>query len=409
MTKGYRISTILCVLAVLSSLLLTAFPANAASSSEIRQQIEEMEAEQAQLLEQMEALEAVLQENAEQLSQMVEQKITIDQQINLLLNSIDNVNEQIAAYGVLIADTQEDLEEAQARLEQLNETYKLRLRTMEEEGNISYWSVLLEANSFMELLDRLEMVQQIAAADRVRLQELREAAAEVQNVQDTLKSEKAEQESVCAELSVIQEMLDLKQEQTEKLLCDLLSQGEEYEQLLDWSEAEEQRLLEEIANLEIAFDEAAYQEWLATSEPPTEATQSMPPISDSGWMSPVMDYRLSSPFGMRLHPILGYYRMHNGVDMACPEWTPIYAARGGQVTVATYSSSAGNYVQINHGDGYRSVYMHMVEYVVNEGDFVSQGQLIGYVGNTGLSKGAHLHFGISYNGEYVNPMECLIQ
>lgn len=409
MTKGYRISTILCVLAVLSLLLLTAFPANAASSSEIRQQIEEMEAEQAQLLEQMEALEAVLQENAEHLSQMVEQKITIDQQINLLLNSIDNVNEQIAAYGVLIADTQEDLEEAQARLEQLNETYKLRLRTMEEEGNISYWSVLLEANSFMELLDRLEMVQQIAAADRVRLQELREAAAEVQNVQDTLKSEKAEQESVCAELSVIQEMLDLKQEQTDKLLCDLLSQGEEYEQLLDWSEAEEQRLLEEIANLEIAFDEAAYQEWLATSEPPTEATQSMPPISDSGWMSPVMDYRLSSPFGMRLHPILGYYRMHNGVDMACPEWTPIYAARGGQVTVATYSSSAGNYVQINHGDGYRSVYMHMVEYVVNEGDFVSQGQLIGYVGNTGLSKGAHLHFGISYNGEYVNPMECLIQ
>lgn len=409
MTKGYRISTILCVLAVLSSLLLTAFPANAASSSEIRQQIEEMEAEQAQLLEQMEALEAVLQENAEQLSQMVEQKITIDQQINLLLNSIDNVNEQIAAYGVLIADTQEDLEEAQARLEQLNETYKLRLRTMEEEGNISYWSVLLEANSFMELLDRLEMVQQIAAADRVRLQELREAAAEVQNVQDTLKSEKAEQESVCAELSVIQEMLDLKQEQTDELLRDLLSQGEEYEQLLDWSEAEEQRLLEEIANLEIAFDEAAYQEWLATSEPPTEATQSMPTISDSGWMSPVMDYRLSSPFGMRLHPILGYYRMHNGVDMACPEWTPIYAARGGQVTVATYSSSAGNYVQINHGDGYRSVYMHMVEYVVNEGDFVSQGQLIGYVGNTGLSKGAHLHFGISYNGEYVNPMECLIQ
>lgn len=409
MTKGYRISTILCVLAVLSSLLLTAFPANAASSSEIRQQIEEMEAEQAQLLEQMEALEAVLQENAEQLSQMVEQKITIDQQINLLLNSIDNVNEQIAAYGVLIADTQEDLEEAQARLEQLNETYKLRLRTMEEEGNISYWSVLLEANSFMELLDRLEMVQQIAAADRVRLQELREAAAEVQNVQDTLKSEKAEQESVCAELSVIQEMLDLKQEQTDELLRDLLSQGEEYEQLLDWSEAEEQRLLEEIANLEIAFDEAAYQEWLATSEPPTEATQSMPPISDSGWMSPVMDYRLSSPFGMRLHPILGYYRMHNGVDMACPEWTPIYAARGGQVTVATYSSSAGNYVQINHGDGYRSVYMHMVEYVVNEGDFVSQGQLIGYVGNTGLSKGAHLHFGISYNGEYVNPMKCLVQ
>ena len=99
--------------------------------------------------------------------------------------------------------------------------------------------------------------------------------------------------------------------------------------------------------------------------------------------------------------------MHDGIDMGCPQGTPIYAARGGQITIAQWSDSAGNYVQINHGDGFRSVYMHMVEYVVSAGDYVAPGQLIGFVGNTGLSKGAHLHFGISYNGEYVNPLEFI--
>lgn len=398
----------LCCFAGMLCMLFAGFqPARAATSSEIREQIQQMQQQQEQLLEQMEQLESQLQENAQQIGQIVAQKNAMDQQINCLLDSVDLMNEQIAAYGVLIADTQEDLEEAEQALEQLHEKHKLRIRIMEEEGTISYWSVLLEADSFIDLLDRMEMVRQIASADRLRLQQLRDGAEEVKKTQQLLQSEKEQQQQARAELAVVEEMLKLKQEKTEQLLRDLLSQADVYEQLMDWSEEEQQRLLEQIAQLEIDFDEAAYQEWLATSEPPTEATEPTPPVSDSGWMSPVKEYRLTSPFGMRLHPILGYYRMHNGVDMACPEWTPIYAARGGQVSIATYSSSAGNYVQINHGDGYRSVYMHMVEYTVQEGDYVYQGQLIGYVGNTGLSKGAHLHFGISCNGEYINPMECI--
>jgi murein DD-endopeptidase MepM/ murein hydrolase activator NlpD len=107
---------------------------------------------------------------------------------------------------------------------------------------------------------------------------------------------------------------------------------------------------------------------------------------------------------MRLHPVLGYKRMHNGVDFGCPKGTPIYASRSGQVTIAQYSSSAGYYVSINHGDGWTSVYMHMTNYIVKKGQNVSQGQVIGYVGNTGYSTGPHLHFGIAYNGKYVNPM-----
>ena len=83
----------------------------------------------------------------------------------------------------------------------------------------------------------------------------------------------------------------------------------------------------------------------------------------------------------------------------------IYATRGGKVIEAQYDSSCGNYVTIDHGDGFRSIYMHMTYYVVSYGEYVAAGQVIGYVGSTGDSTGPHLHFGISYNGTYVNPME----
>ena len=90
--------------------------------------------------------------------------------------------------------------------------------------------------------------------------------------------------------------------------------------------------------------------------------------------------------------------------MAAAQGTPIYATRAGTVTTASYQAGgAGNYVSINHGDGFASIYMHMTHYVVSAGQKVSQGQLIGYVGQTGVATGNHLHFGISYNGAYVNP------
>ena len=95
------------------------------------------------------------------------------------------------------------------------------------------------------------------------------------------------------------------------------------------------------------------------------------------------------------------------LDLVASKGTPIYASRSGYVTIATYESTAGNYVTINHQDGYTSVYMHMTHDVVSVGEYVKAGQLIGYVGNTGRSKGFHLHFGISYNGTYVNPMNYI--
>ena len=156
----------------------------------------------------------------------------------------------------------------------------------------------------------------------------------------------------------------------------------------------------EIAAKEKDLKEAKHDEYLAKL-----ALQGDNPPSNAKWITPVTGYRLTSAFGMRKHPVLGVVRMHNGIDMACAAGTPIYATRAGTVTRTAYQANgAGNYVSINHLDGFSSIYMHMTHYVVSQGQSVSQGQLIGYVGNTGISTGDHLHFGISYAGTYVNPL-----
>ena len=117
-----------------------------------------------------------------------------------------------------------------------------------------------------------------------------------------------------------------------------------------------------------------------------------------------MDYvYISSPFGTRVHPITGVVTTHYGVDLAAYLGNPIYATRSGVVTQATYGASGGYYVYIDHGDGFTSIYLHMTHYIVSAGDYVEAGQVIGYCGSTGASTGPHLHFGLIYNGAYVDP------
>ena len=387
--------------------------ADAASSSEIKKQINELEEQQEELEAKIEELRDQYEANEDEMIDMVNQKDLIDQEIALLHSQIKLINDQIISYSLLIADKQDELDEAEARLAELNEKNKERIQAMEEEGQISYWSIIFEANSFSDLLDRLNMVQEIAAADQRRLKEMSEAAEQVALAQETLEQEKDALECTKDELDATQVRLEEKRAEADELLLQLIAKGEEYQAMLDESEALQDELMAEIAAKEKEYKDAQYREWLATYVPPTtypsdDTTPSTSAPSSSGWICPLPYYTLTSPFGMRLHPVLGYYRMHNGVDMSAAQGTPIYAARSGKVTVASYQAGgAGNYVSINHGDGFSSIYMHMTHYIVSPGQYVTAGQVIGYVGSTGISTGPHLHFGISYNGTYVNPMNYI--
>lgn len=374
--------------------------ARAASSSEIQKEIDALEEQNAAIQRELDAIQSQYDENYSNMASTVEQKAAIDQEMTLLSNKIATTNEQIAAYSQMIADTQDQLEKAQEELRDLSEQHRERIRVMEEKGNLTYWEVIFEANSFMDLLDRLNMVEEINEADRKRIEEMRIASDLVTATQLTLESEKQTLEESRVQLAADEEALEEKRAESDELLRELEKQSEEYERLMAESEILQDELMLEIAAKEKELAAAKYDEYLAKL-----ALQGENPPSDATWVTPVSGYTLTSPFGMRVHPILGTSRMHNGIDMACAQGTPIYATRAGTVTVASYQAGgAGNYVSINHLDGFASIYMHMTYYVVSAGQSVSQGQLIGYVGSTGLSTGPHLHFGISYAGTYVNPL-----
>ena len=127
-------------------------------------------------------------------------------------------------------------------------------------------------------------------------------------------------------------------------------------------------------------------------------------ITKSLMKTPVNGARLSSSFGMRKHPILGYNKMHRGTDFAAPRGTPIMASGSGTITRARWCGGGGNCVKIKHNSTYQTVYAHMKSFAkgVKEGRKVKQGQIIGYVGSTGLSTGPHLHYEVIVNGKKVN-------
>ena len=394
--KKKAISLLMAAVLLAGTLPVHAF---AATSAEIQEQIDALEEKNAEIQAQINAIQKQYDANFSDMKTMVEQKEAIDQEITLLNTKIETTNEQITAYGQLIADTQDDLDDAEAELLELSQKHRERVRAMEEEGGLTYWQVVFQANSFTDLLDRINMVEEINAADRRRIEQMRIAADIVTATQMNLEIEKGNLEQTREQLAADEAVLEVKRTESDELLHELEKKAEEFQVLLDESELLQEELMQEIAQKEVELEEAKYDEYLAKL-----ALQGENPPSDASWLMPVSG-KLTSPFGMRVHPVLGYERMHNGIDLAAAQGTPIYATRAGKVTTCSYQAGgAGNYVSINHLDGFSSIYMHMTHYVVSPGQTVSQGQLIGYVGSTGISTGPHLHFGISYAGTYVNPL-----
>ena len=406
--------------------LMNPISVSAASSSEIKKQINALKEEKEAILEKIAEVQAQYEENEDEIANIIAQKNVIDQEIQLLYEQIRNINEQLSSYNVLIADKQDELDNAQANYEELSEANKSRIRTMEEEGEVSYWEVIFKANSFTDLLDRLNMVAEIAEADKIHLQELSDAADAVEVAQEELELEKADLEATKLELDAAELELDTKRLEADALIQELLEKADDLEALEAEFEAQEQAFLEEIAAKEIEYDAAKQAEWeayMATYVPPTtEATASTnnstttssgsstatttttTTSSSTTWLVPCSYTSITSPFGYRTAPTTGASTYHQGVDLDTGTGWPVYATRAG-IAYTAYGSAAGNYVTIDHQDGFKSVYMHLSGFSISNGTIVSAGQQIGLTGSTGVSTGDHLHFGISLNGVYVNP--CL--
>ncbi len=319
-------------------------------------------------------------------------KAVLDEQASITQEEIDNTNALIDEYNNLIDEKEIEINEAQQEVDKQWDTYRTRIRAMEENGKISYFEILFNASSFTDLLGRIDYISEIMEADRRLCSELADAKQAVEDAKTELESAVSEQEAARVQLVDYENLLDRQVAEAEDFIKSLEDDIDAYMEALEESEKFADAVDKQIAEME---------KELARMEQEKKVTGTGSFIWPSGSSRAV-----TSPFGMRTDPVSGViYRMHNGVDIGAAYGTAVMAADGGTVIVSAYDTYGyGNYVVISHNNGTKTLYAHMSAKYVSVGDNVSQGSTIGAVGSTGNSTAAHLHFEIFVNNSRVNPL-----
>lgn len=416
---------ILCV--VLCVVMLIPLVANALismvsakSSSEIRKELDALKGEAGKIEAEGKALEKDLNANKTETKSTIDEKVAIDLRISLTEAEIQNTNSQIQQYGLLIAEKQSELEDAEAELEEMNQKYKARIRAMEEAGKVSYWSILFKANSFSDLLSRIDSIHEVAEADKRMMSEMEAMAASIQADRQELEEEMAAQKAAKEDLADMEKTLEQQRAQADELITALSAEAAKISEAYLAKEEEADALRQQILAAQKEYEKALSKEEadrLAEQNKHNAAggggggkkpgAGSTGGGASSGFTSPLPYLTVTCPYGWRTHPIYGDRRYHSGTDLGAPAGTPIKAIAAGTVTSASYSYAYGYNVSISHGNGYGSMYAHMTKYIVSAGQYVSQGEVIGYVGSTGWSTGPHLHLEMHLNGATVNPMDYI--
>lgn len=363
-----------------------------------KQEIEDAENLKNQLQSGLTDVQSVISDLEQLKSNLAAYVSELDSTLTDIQTRITQLNEMITQKEAEITRTQAELDAALAREEAQYADMKARIKSMYERGNGYYFEAILMADSFGDMLNRADYVERISASDRRLLEEFQTTREYVETCKAQLETEQELLEEARKEVEEEQEALSSLIAQKEIEINAYEADISNREQLVKEYEAEIAAQDAEIKELENAAK--ALQQQL---------DQANKRSYDGGMFAwPAPSYtRISDDYGWRIHPTLHVEQFHNGVDMAAPGGSPILAAYDGTVTAASYSSTMGNYIMIDHGDNLYTIYMHASALYVSQGDEVVKGQKIAAVGTTGRSTGNHLHFSVRLNGSYVSPWEYL--
>ena len=368
-------------------------------------EIDNLKAQQEALRAQQQQQASNIQSLRDQKADVMAQKEALDQQCALLLQEITNVEAQIELYNNLVAEKEVELEAAQAKEAEQAELFRTRVREIEENGRVSYMILLLDSKDVSDLLSRMDIIGEIIAYDKHLEEELIAARQAVEAAKAALEQALAEQEAKKAELETQKAALEQQVAEAEQLIRDLEADINAYTAMYAQAEAQKQSLQAQIdakvAEL-VAQEQAAKQAAAAAGQPAYNPAAAVGATGSMMW--PAVGHGISSPFGYRIHPITGQYKLHTGVDINVGYGTPVYAADGGTVILAGWNGGYGNCIVINHGNGLTTLYGHLSSINVSVGQSVGRGQTIGLVGSTGNSTGPHLHWEVAVNGQRVNPL-----
>ena len=383
----------------------------------------------------------------EQKAAWVQQKEALDEKNRLAQEEILNTQKQIEIYNQMIEEKQKEADAAQQLADEQLALYKKRLRSMEENGQFNtYMNVLLGAKDFEDLLSRVDVLTEIMENDKRLEQRYKDTRDEAIRVKAEYEQLNVELEEKKAELEAEVEQLKKEIAEADEMIAEIQKDIDKYTALYNAAAASEAAVMNKINKILAdiaAAEEAAKREEEeknnqtqvgdgvtdnggsgtggegegVTDDGNNGGDQPAPPpappsndsVSTGSYVWPTPNSRLiTSLYGNRMHPILGYERYHSGVDINGSVGDPVVAADGGTVILSSYDPGGyGNYLVISHGGGRTTLYAHMSSVAVGVGTVVKQGQTIAYVGSTGLSTGPHLHFEIAVNGSRHDPLSYL--
>jgi len=324
--------------------------------------------------------------------------VELDNNLSDIQAKISDLENKITEKEAAIVQKEKELEEAIAVQNAQYDAMKVRIKFMYEKGDALYMGLFFGSGNFSERLNKAEYIEKLSAYDKKMLNQYVEYSEYVSLCKDALEEErdvlnetKAAQE---AEEDSLNELIKAKEEEIVKVSEDISTK----ESAIADYEAEIADQNATIKALEAAVAE----------EKKRLAAENGMKYDGGKFTNPCPSVvRISDDYGYRIHPTLKVQKFHNGIDMAAAGGSPILAAYDGKVVAATYNSSMGNYVMIDHGDGLYTLYMHASALYVSNGQEVKKGSKIAAVGSTGRSTGNHLHFGVRLNGEYVSPWNYL--
>lgn len=395
---------------------------------EMEQRIEELQNELDTIAADISDTESYIVQLDQKLEGYTTELVACQEKIDAKQLEIDAKIQEIAEKQTDIDNAQEELEAARQEEAEQYEAMKLRIQYMYECGSDTFLDMIFSAEDLSDMLGKAEYVTSIMDYDRQQLKKLAETQdsislmiATLEEDKEALQSEKTVLENEQNELITLQNDLQNQQSYIDLILAEKeskLTTLEGQQQNAETAKAAAELELEEqkkiVANIKAEWEEQQRKAQESGSDAETETQKTLEAIGLAGGFTwPIPGYNtITSEWGMRYHPILHYNTLHDGFDIsgAGIYGKPIVAAYSGTVSIADSSNSTsgyGYYIKIDHGVGVSTLYAHCSLLAVSAGQYVEAGQVIGYIGSTGNSTGAHLHFSVFIQGESKNPRDYI--
>lgn len=349
------------------------------SVDELRQQQELLKQQQTNLQQEQDRLQQLESQASSRLSSLNDNILSTAERVSYN-------EEQLAIATAKLQTLQSELAIAEQEFQSQQFATIARLRFLQRQQGSQGWAVLLQSQNLNDFLDRRRQLKLVYSSDRQILFNLKETADDLARRRQNIERQKNDIALLTQELLLQKAEYEAQAQEQQTLVSRL----KDDRQALEAAEAQLEKDSENIG--------ALIQQRIAAAQVPVRGTGQMVfPVNAS----------ITSNFGTRVHPILGYRRFHAGIDFGAASGSPIWAADAGVVIFAGWYGGYGRAVIINHGGGITTLYGHTSQVYVAEGQTVGQGQAIAAVGSTGLSTGPHLHFEVRQQGNPVNPMGYL--